>query len=1291
MVTKSQMKRNFIYLYILVLFVDTQIVFAQSNSEGFPHIRNTPGELIVRLHSDASLAALDTLSKRLGAVSVSPVFSPATPAGQHPRLKNIYLIRFPIQWGLEPLLRRYEQHPAIEAVELNRLSQFCAGMVPNDPGYSEQWNLRLINMPEAWRITQGDPQVTVAVVDSGIATRHPEFRSQLWQNSGEIPENGIDDDRNGYIDDINGWDFSDAPTLPGGGDSTVRDNEPEDETGHGTHVSGIIAAKVNNGLGIAGIAPECRLMPLRAGFKFGGGEYLQNDDLAVAIVYAADNGAQVINMSWGDTVNAFIIEASLEYAYDRGCVLVGAAGNSGSLGSYYPAGLKTVISVAGLGQEKQLYSDSNFGATIDIAAPGEEIPSTDIDGGYQNRSGTSMAAAHVSGVAGLVIAANPNYSNTEVQRTLIATAESLFINSLVGAGSLDAYAVLTASTALIAQIDVHHVSQQVEERNNIEIFGSAGGSGFIEYWLEYGVGEVPNLWLPLGPVQTKSKFNVCLHKWDTSDLAENRYTLRLSVKTESGDIKRDRVVVDVRHTAPVISRHELQPWLAGDSINSVIMWETDEVSIGEIEIFDAGGDMSRAARSDSENLLHIVNVSDLGILPGRYMYRLSVENRAGLLRVDDNRGALYQIEMQNTYLQPLPVLQAASAEQGLHAVVAPIDMNGNGKLEIIATEMDTGAAKIFEIQDNGRFEVLFSFTESLWPRAISDTDGDGRIEILCNALDVIFLLEQPTQGQFPTERIWEVQGNWSKTIIDADADGIDEIIARDDATDSIYVYEANGDNNHHRTAVLENPTLGNNGISANFVTGDFDGDGRIEILAGDNDSELFLYEATGDNTYRQTWVHALPEGDPQLFAAGDMDGDGKAEFAVCAQAGTAIGTTPLDIRYYHWVLTIFTAEGDDAYRAVWTQRIHDVRDGGNGMVIADINNDGRNELCLATAPNFYVIQYDSGGYHPLWHHPATNTSNPIVADINGDGMNALLLNSNNALTVFETPIVSGSQLKNSFGAPWGVTAKPIGKNAVVLTWQTASGAATHTLYRGERPDALKQLQEGIQGTAFTDTGLTTGQTYWYALASRASDGKISGRSTLVSVVPTQRPRLSTADYSPPNQLLLQFDKPMGLSATHAGRYLLYKQEGTDRHSGSHAPISAILDKSGHRVVLTFPSAVFRTGNRYQIEALQLSDMYGAALADDARTLPVLLPAPTLTETIVYPNPAECNAVTFDKLPIGTSIHIYDVAGNCIASFERTERERDRKVWDLSGISSGIYVYILESETDRRIGKISVIR
>ena len=1286
------MTKKSIYIYILVSFINAQFVFAQSNSDNFSQIAHTPGELIVRLRPAASSKQLEALSRKLGAVSVSPVFSPTTPAGQHPRLRRNYLIRFPAEWSLEPLQRRYARHPVIEAVETNRLNRPCAEIVPNDPNYGEQWNLALMNMPQAWHIEQGNPEVTVAVVDGGIDMQHPEFRSQLWRNVGEIPRNGIDDDRNGYVDDLNGWDFSDAPTLPGNGDWKVRDNAPEDEIGHGTHVSGIIAAEANNRIGIAGIAWQCRLMPLRADFKYGGGGYLQNDDVAAAIVYAADNGAQVVNMSWGDTVNAFIIEDAVEYAYAHGCVMIAAAGNVGAVGSWYPAGLKTVISVAGLSDERQLSSDSNFGATIDIAAPGDEILSTYLNGAYQNLSGTSMAAAHVSGVAALVVSKNPDYTNEEVQETLIRTADPLFISDLVGAGSLNAYAALTSPTELIVQIDTARMFSQDAASSNIEkieIFGSAGGVGFTEYWLEYGISEVPDLWFPLGTVKTKPKFNICLHKWDTSDLAEGKYTVRLSVKSKIGEIRRDRTVVEVNRTAPLILRHASQAWFSGNSVASVIVWETDEVSIGEIEIFQLNRDISRTVRSDSENLLHIINLSDLGISAGAYMYRLLVKNRAGVLRIDDNNGALYVVEVQDAPIYPLYLLQGTSAERALHAVDTPVDINRNGRLELITAEIGTNLAQIFEIEDNGRFRRIFSFTDPFLPRTIADTDNDGLIEILCNSPDGMFLLEQPAQGEFPTERIWEAPGQWGITIADADTDGTPEIFTRDDTTNSISVYEADGDNNYRNTATLENPTLGSNGISANFATGDFDSDEQTDILIGDNDGDIFIYETVGDNQYRHTWTTTLPEGIPELFAAGDMDGDGKAEFAICGKTGTKVGTIGLDSRYNHWLLTVFTSDGDDTYRPVWTQRIRDVRDGGNGMTIADANNDGRNELCIAVAPNFYLVQYDGVDYRPIWHHAATNTFSPIVADLNTDGANVLLFNSNNTLTAFATPPTSNLPLRSR--APWGITAKPVDSTSIQLSWQPVQNAVTYTLYRGESESSLKQIREGIQETDFTDTGLTTGQTYWYALISRNIKGIFSGQSTPVSVVATGRPRLRDAVYSPPNQLSLTFDKPMGISATYTGRYRLHKQDDMESGLESHTPRSAILDKTRKRVVLTFPPEVFHTGNGHQIEVLQLSDIYGADLEDDARMLTITLPVPKLAETIVYPNPAECDQVTFDNLPVGTHIYIYDVSGTCIASFAKTERERDKKVWDLSGISSGIYIYVLSSDTDSRVGKLSVIR
>ena len=1203
--------RDTFIFYIFVLFVNVQIVFAQSPSDDFSYFTHTPGELIVRLHSDASRETFEALSRKLGARTISPVFSPATPAGQHPRLRRSYLVRFPIGWELEPLQRRYAKHSTVEAVEMNRLNRPCAEIVPNDPNYGEQWNLALMNMPQAWGIEQGTPEVTVAVVDGGVDMQHPEFRSQLWQNVGEIPGNGIDDDANGYVDDINGWDFSDAPTLPGSGDSTVRDNEPEDEIGHGTPVSGIVSAAANNGIGIAGIAWRCRLMPLRADFKYGGGGYLQNDDVAAAIVYAADNGARVINMSWGDTVNAFIIEDAIAYADARGCILIAAAGNDGAVGSLYPAGLETVISVAALVEEKQLSSISNFGATINIAAPGEEILSTDLNGGFQYFSGTSMAAPHVAGVAALVVSAHPNYTNTEVRDVLIATAGQLFVSPLVGAGSLDAYAALTAPMELIAKINSVRVPTETmvsEHTGKIEIFGSAGGAGFSEYSLEYGIGEVPDLWFSLGTSQTRPQLNACLYKWETSDLSEGRYTVRLSVKSKNGEIKRDRTVVDVRHAAPLISNHTSQAWLAGDRVSSVVMWETDELATGKIDIFQANGDIVGTAYSDSENLLHIVNVSELGVPPGAYKYRLSVVNRAGFLRIYDNDGMLYKIEVQDAPVDPLYLLRGASAERGLHAVGTPVDLNGNGKFELVTAEIGTNIAQIFEIADDGAFSQIFSFSEPFLPRAIADTDNDGRMEILCNPPEVTFLLEQSAQGEFPTERIWEAEGKWGRTIIDADADGVVEIFARDNTANAIFVYEADGDNSYRNTAILENPTVGNNGLSANLATGDFDGDGQIEILTADDDGDVFIYEATGNNLYSQTWIARLDEGEPELFAGGDMDGDGKDEFAICARTGTEIGTIALDIRYNHWLLTFFASDGDNSYRPVWTQRIRDVQDGGNGMTIADADNDGQNELCIAVAPNFYLVRHDGRDYRPIWHHTTTNTLNPIVVDLNGDGENALLFNSDNVLTVFATFTGSNGQSENQQPA-----------------------------------------------------------------------------------VATRRPRLSDAMYSPPNHLSLVFDKPMGVSATDTGRYRLHKYGNTDSEPDVHTPRSAILDRNGRRVLLTFPDAVFRTGNRFQIEVGQVSDTDGADLADDARTLTITLPAPQLAETIVYPNPAACDQVTFDKLPIGTRIDIYDVSGKCIRSFAKTERERDRKVWDISAISSGIYIYVLSSETDRRVGKLSVIR
>lgn len=1250
-VTQSMRKYcPYFYLTILLLCFQSNInaevseqtsgaTQSDSHSHTLSEITHAPSELIVRLHAGSSFAQLHTFSKKMGAQSVSHIFPSTTPAGKHPSLSRIYLVQFPIGSQLEKLQQRYSENTMIEAVEMNRLNRFCAEINPNDKRYDEQWNLKAINLPKTWHFEQGKPYVIVAVVDSGINSGHPEFRNQLWQNPSEIDGNGIDDDKNGYVDDINGWDFSDAPTLPGIGDWKERDNVLDDETGHGTHVAGIIAAEANNGIGIAGIAWGCRLMPLRAGFRVGAGAFLQNDDVAAAIVYAADNGANVINLSLGDTVNAFLMQDAVEYAYNRGCVLVAAAGNSGEPGAYYPAALENVISVAALDKNLQL-GGSNFGASIDIAAPGEEILSTDLNAdqsspGYNYRSGTSMAAAHISGVAALLISANPSCSNTEITKWLTATAKELSIINLVGAGMVDAYTALTEYIELTAHIAVTPTPQKEtsEKSRTLEIFGSAGGTKFTQYWLEYGNTETPELWFPIGFPQTKPKSNTLLYEWDTSALEEGIYTLRLSVKGKNGNTLRDKTVVEIRRMLPQIFEHEATVWLSGNRLDSTIIWNTDVLTTGTVEIFPKTENQTsisdnfplRVTRSDSVNLQHISYLSELGLPSGEYAYRLIAQNRAGLIRIDDNEGQLYPITMHDKQIQPSHLIQTISAQLGLHAIVAPKDINGNGKLELIAIETKiTGESSIhiFEKDNSGNLAMISSLDKSasrLW--ATADSDGDGLIEVLGNISANTFLLEQPAPGEFPTQKIWAAEGIWGGTIADMDLDGKPEIYSRHDATNSIWIHESSENDNYTNIAILDNPTQGKNNIDTRFAIGDFDADGHMEILAGDSDGDIFIYENVENDLYQQTWVGVMPDGIPNLFAAGDLDGDTVPEFAV----GAKVWTTEFDLPRQHWLFAIFTSNGDNSYNIVWQQRIRELRGEENGMTIADANNDGRNEMCIAVSPNFYLVQFDGITYRPIWHHPATSTFNPIVADIDNDGTNELLFNTENVLTSFKNP-------------------------------------------HGNVP--------------------------------QSQSGEVSSQSDSVPVIPTTPPKLIAAIHSPPHQLLLKFDKPMGTAAAYPSRYRLHRQktQNNDKTALSnteyYAPQSAIFDRSHKRVVLTFSDNVFSPDYNYKIETLQLSDVHGADITEDTKILTVEFPVQSQSEVIVYPNPARDNKITFDRLPAASRIYIYDVAGNRVASLVPTEEtigNRCRKVWSLDGISSGVYIYVLETEMGRQIGKFSVIR
>jgi trimeric autotransporter adhesin len=280
---------------------------------------------------------------------------------------------------------------------------------------SSQWNQNLINAPAAWRQGYTGQGIIVAVIDSGVNYRHADLDSNIWTNTREIAGNGIDDDHNGYIDDVRSWDF------------VQNDNNPMDTFGHGTHLAGTIAAE-NNGLGVTGVAYGARIMPVRVLGDDGRGSYA---NIARGVRYAVDNGARVINLSLGGGGGSALLDGAIAYASQKGVMVVIAAGNEGADTPNYPGRLATRygVVVGGVTQERREYLLSNRSGTDTtlryIVAPATNILSTAVGGGYQLMSGTSMAAAHVSGLVALMLGANPRLTVEEVRSILISTATQL--------------------------------------------------------------------------------------------------------------------------------------------------------------------------------------------------------------------------------------------------------------------------------------------------------------------------------------------------------------------------------------------------------------------------------------------------------------------------------------------------------------------------------------------------------------------------------------------------------------------------------------------------------------------------------------------------------------------------------------------------------------------------------------------------------------------------------------------------------------------------------------------------
>ena len=392
-----------------------------------------PGELLVKFKTGVSAQKATTVFATAGLQSI-----------RHFASIDVHRCGVPEGMTVAAAVESCLADPAVEFAEPNYI--YTASRLPNDPRFQELWGLHNdadtdIDAPEAWDTQVGAPGIVVGVVDTGVDHGHEDLQANMWRNPGESGSgretNRRDDDGNGFVDDVFGWDFAND------------DNDPMDDNGHGSHVSGTIAATGDNGLGVTGVNWRASVMALK--FLSANGSGTPSDAIE-AILYAAQNGARILNNSWGGGGRSQALLEAIEVARDRNVLFVAAAGNEGRDNDRtpsYPASYEVdnILSVAAYDRADGLASFSNFGkSSVDLGAPGVEVTSTTPGNNYQSFSGTSMATPHVSGVAALLLAQRPESTYRQLRVRLAGSVEptAALENTTWSGGRLNAAAALAA-------------------------------------------------------------------------------------------------------------------------------------------------------------------------------------------------------------------------------------------------------------------------------------------------------------------------------------------------------------------------------------------------------------------------------------------------------------------------------------------------------------------------------------------------------------------------------------------------------------------------------------------------------------------------------------------------------------------------------------------------------------------------------------------------------------------------------------------------------------------------------
>ena len=848
-------------------------------------------------------------------------------------MAGYYSITFRGGLDLLTVLEAYDNLAAVGYVEPDGIHRIFYD--PDDPMISQQWAIAKIEARGAWDVTQGDPDIVLGIPDTGVDWDHPDLEADVWLNEAEINgEERVDDDGNGYVDDYRGWDWVTGGYLcdiPGGEDCSVPDNNPMDFAGHGTHVSGIASAATDNGIGIAGVGFNCKIMALRIGWQAtNGGGYVGMSFAASAFYYATDNGARGVNCSWGSS-NSGGLGAATTYAVNNGLIVISSAGNNNNDNPSYLCGRSDVISVAATNSSDHKASFSSYGTWVDISAPGVSIRSTVFNNSYASYDGTSMSSPHVLGLAGLIWSAEPSLPTDEVISRIYDTADNIDdlnpgYEGLLGSGRINAYAALASMTMPRIQTVEQAVTITDDDGDGIL---NPGESFELVVTLENIWADATNV---TGTLHGNSVFSVSdsvasfgdIPHGGSGDNADNPYvltssedaipevsTLVLNVQAD-GDYETD---LDIIITLS-LDQSGFPLEIPGDIKSSPLIFDFDMDGQNEL-IIGANDDKVYAIEADGGNSPGWPQSVSEDVISGPAVGDLAANGSFQIVAVTKT-GSFYAWDADGSLLPDFPVVKGGTFYSGAML----IDLDGDDDLEIVAGSLSDN--NIYVLNHDGSDYPGWPFTgESGWYGSPSsgDLDGDGLSEIIYADFDSYvhaFNADRSYVDGFPvqldnvvrsTVSVGDVDGDtdleiatatWSgglylinhdgsivegfpvsvggsvqsaTSMADMDGDGTPEIILGDNNR-MVHVFDADG------SELAGFPVETGGSITASAVVGDITGDGEPDIVVGAGDGTIYGYEADG-TTIRNFPIPGSTTGQiPATVALGDLDSDGDMEIAV---------------------------------------------------------------------------------------------------------------------------------------------------------------------------------------------------------------------------------------------------------------------------------------------------------------------------------------------------------------------------------------------------------------------------